>query len=124
MAVVAALFPSFLCRAGAGVLLAGLARMIWQRRLALRQGVEAQIRLCRSVLYYVPFLTGANLIWMGLPVPAAEGMAKACADCAFLFASSLLLAAVYVYNLNTIARPIETSTKTWMVFAAKGAGRK
>ena len=100
-------FPSFLCRAGSAVLLVGFGHMIWQRRCALRKGPDAQIKLRRAVLYYVPFLNGANLLWMGLPVPV-EPMAKAWSNCAFLAGSVLLLAGTYIYNLRTM----ETSNET------------
>ena len=101
VALAAAWFPSFLCRAGSAVLLVGLIHMIWQRHSARRQGVEAQNKLRRSVLYYVPFLVGANLLWMGLPFPV-EAMAKAWSNFAFLGGSVLSLAGTYIYNLRTL----------------------
>lgn len=102
-------FPSFLCRAGSGVLLIAFAHMIWQRQSALRKGPIAQLRLRRSALYYVPFLAGANLVWMGLPAPI-QPMAKAWSNCAFLAGSVLLLAGAYLYNLRTIRRTNETGS--------------
>lgn len=106
VAVTVAWFPSFFCRAGSAVLLVGFGHMIWQRRSALREGFDAQVRLSRSVLYYVPFLTGANLVWMGLPIPV-EPIAKAWSHCAFLAGTVLLLAGTYIYNLRTIGRMID-----------------
>ena len=100
IAIAVAWFPAFLCRAGSGILLVGLANMIWQSRNARRQSP-------RSVLFYAPFLAGTNLIWMGLSLPV-DAVSKALADCAFLGLTTLLLALVYVYNsraLKCVVRP-------------------
>jgi hypothetical protein len=88
VAVVVAWFPSFMCRAGSAVLFVGLMRMIWQNRKNPPR---------QSPLYYVPFLVGTNLIWMGLPLPV-DVMTKAWADCLFLAATVALLGGLYAYN--------------------------
>ena len=95
LAVAVAWFPSFMSRAGSVVLFVGLMRMIWQAR---KHSVP------RSPLHYLPFLVGANLIWMGLPLPV-DAMTEAWADCLFLVLSVALLGGLHVYNaLST--RPV------------------
>jgi peptidoglycan/LPS O-acetylase OafA/YrhL len=101
VALAVAWIPSFMCRSGSAVLVVGLLHMMWQRRNAVRKGLEEQAKVHASLLHYAPFLVGTNLIWMGLPLPV-DAMTKAWADCVFLAGSIGLLSVIYVYNYRAL----------------------
>jgi hypothetical protein len=99
LAVAVAWFPSFMCRAGRAVLFVGLIRMIWQSRHDTAR---------YSLLFYLPFLVGTNLIWMGLPLPV-DTMTKAWADCLFLASTVILLSALHAYNALSLRAVLGTN---------------
>jgi hypothetical protein len=125
-------FPFPVSRAGSVVLMAALAYMIGKCRepgrsaqatsspplaTSLRQelaGLDAQIALLQSAIYHVPFLTGANLFWMGLP-GLGTSEEKALLDCVFLVATVLIFTGVFLLNQRTVRRrllPLRTELES------------
>jgi len=126
-----AFFPFHLSRVGSVVMIIALAHMIWKIHqvtdpLSSEEGaaeqpllqnlgkLDAQIQLIQSLIYNLPFLTGANLFWMGLP-GTGSAVTKAWLDCWFLLATVLLFGGCYLANQQTVRRqllPLRDELKT------------
>ena len=116
-------FPFPISRTGSVVLMLALPYMIWKfrepGRIAARMDstpaggapswelakIDSQIRLFQSAIYYLPFVAGANLFWMGLPGPGTREQ-KALLDCGFLAATVLIFASVYLLKQRTVRRQL------------------
>ena len=114
-------FPFPLSRAGGAILVMALLYMVLKVRATTRRNchkpgadqsdaasetltkVAAQIELCQSVFYNLPFLVGANLFFMGLPGPGSEE-GKARLNCLFLAATVMVFTASYFLNQKILTR--------------------
>jgi hypothetical protein len=116
-------FPFPISRVGSVVLTVALAYMIGKFREAGRSAwvsgssavtpplqwelakIDAQVRLLRSAIYYLPFVVGINLFWTGLPGPGTSEQ-KALLDCIFLAATVMIFTGVYLLNQRTVRREL------------------
>ena len=116
-------FPFPLSRTGSVVLMVALPYMMGRYRETKRvtdmmgstsvtaslrcelMKLDAQIRLLPSAIYYLPFVVGANLFWMGLPGPGTKEQ-KAFLDCGFLAGTVVIFASVYLLNQRIVRRQL------------------
>ncbi len=86
----------------------GLRRRTKQAR-AVRDGallvIAHRIESQRSAFYNLPFLVGANLVFMGLPM-TENPVTEAWYDCLFLAVSVMLMAACYMFNQAVVRREL------------------
>lgn len=87
---------SRICQAHFSQLAAG-ARAEW----TIGQGTHPRVALAESVLFYVPFLAGVNLVFMGIPL-GQDALAEAIWDCWFLGCTVALLFISFCWNQRAV----------------------
>jgi hypothetical protein len=75
----------------------------WQNDLL---HIQARIAVTRSAFYKLPFLVGANLVFMGMPL-TGNPVAEAAWDCAFLALTVILFFTSYWVNQLAIRRQLQ-----------------
>lgn len=111
--------PLHLVRTGAVVMLVSLLAMLHRICLTHQQhepiaGIRARLSLNRSLIHNLPFLVGANLAFMGLPVTPLP-LFKATLDCLFLAGTVTLFLLAYLINQLAFNRRVArylASTRT------------
>ena len=117
LAIACFFLPTRLSQMGSVLLMIGFTHMMVRLYCAHRQeaqwelwltGAHPRLALIESLLFNLPLLVGANLVFMGIPL-GSDRLLEAILDCVFLGLTVLLLSLGHWWNLRvlrTLVRPV------------------